>query len=502
MTKKLSTQLKLHDQSRPETQRPRFKKSVAVAQLLRTFEQTTGWQLSPVGGHLDDAESLLITPISANPVLSRGPALALASALSGVLQELQKTQHALWQREAELAAGVPIAARSNEKQHLAQRLEQVLQSGTEAVGCVAAGLYLLDDATANLKLRASYGLPEERLLDSARPLQGSVGDLEALVGHAVVIEDTSLLPHWRVPEKFPAAICVPVSTSSTPLGTLWLFADSIRDFTDAQTNLVEIIAGRIASDLEREMLVSEGVKSKKARTQIAAASTWQQQRLPSISPMLEGWQLAGWTTQSDHLGGDFYDWSIDPQGYLALAVGDAHGSLLQAGLTSAVAQAALKSHSGYGQSPRRVLERLNETLWTGSTGDEFTSLFFGRVDLAANKIQGALAGSTAVLLIGEGGHELLTTDALPLGALPETVFTQWERAIRPGEVMLAMSEGVREARDRAGKRIGESAIATLIRRATLLSANDLAARIRELLDDHCPLRAGLDRTVLVLKRRR
>ena len=65
-----------------------------------------------------------------------------------------------------------------------------------------------------------------------------------------------------------------------------------------------------------------------------------------------------------------------------------------------------------------------------------------------------------------------------------------------------MSEGVREARDRGGLRIGESAIATLVRRATHLSAAELSERIRDLVENHCPKRTGLDRTVLVLKRRR
>src|SRR5262249_30680354 len=155
----------------------------------------------------------------------------------------------------ELAAGVPVASRQGEEPHLAERLEAVLKGGAEAVGCQAAGLYLLDEATSELKLRAVWRLPEERLLAPARPLRGAVADLEALVGHAVMLEDTSLLPHWRCPEDFPAAVCVPVSSPSIPLGTLWTFSDRPRDFTPEETNLLEIVAGRLAADLEREMLL-------------------------------------------------------------------------------------------------------------------------------------------------------------------------------------------------------------------------------------------------------
>jgi len=52
---------------------------------------------------------------------------------------------------------------------------------------------------------------------------------------------------------------------ATPLGTLWFFSARRRDFAPEQTNLAEIVAGRIASDLEREMLLSEGVEWSKRR---------------------------------------------------------------------------------------------------------------------------------------------------------------------------------------------------------------------------------------------
>ena len=57
-----------------------------------------------------------------------------------------------------------------------------------------------------------------------------------------------------------AAVCVPVSTSTTILGTLWIFSTAKRDFTPQQTNIIEMVAGRVASDLERAMLVRQGVE--------------------------------------------------------------------------------------------------------------------------------------------------------------------------------------------------------------------------------------------------
>src|SRR5204863_6963613 len=135
-------------------------------------------------------------------------------------------------------------------------------------------------------------------------------DLEAFVAHAVVLAGTTLLPHWRCPVDFPAAVCVPVSSPSIPLGTLWVFSDQPRDFSPEQTNLLEIIAGRLAADLEREMLLAAGTKAKERDRQLELASRWMADRLPSITPLIDDYEFSAWTQQAGNIGGDFHDWSV------------------------------------------------------------------------------------------------------------------------------------------------------------------------------------------------
>ena len=65
--------------------------------------------------------------------------------------------------------------------------------------------------------------------------------------------DTRQLEHWNIPEEFPTAVCIPVSTATMPLGTLWLFSNQSRDFSEKETNVIEVVAGRVAVELEREV---------------------------------------------------------------------------------------------------------------------------------------------------------------------------------------------------------------------------------------------------------
>ncbi|MHB9075948.1 MAG: PP2C family protein-serine/threonine phosphatase [Pirellulaceae bacterium] len=366
---------------------------------------------------------------------------SLAQAIGVLVAEMHRAQSTVWHREAELAAGIPVTLRPDEQHQLAGRLEAVLRGGAEAIGCQAAALYLLDDATSHLKLRAAWRLPKSRFIDAPRPLRGAVADLEALVGHAVALEDTALLPHWKTPEDFPAALCVPVASTSTPLGTLWFFAQQVREFSPEQTHLAEIVAGRLVSDLEREVLVREGLRGRQTDQASQLMTEWQNEQRPSVPPLVDGWQVAGRLSGDDSLGGQLFDWCVLPDGRIAVAVGQADGMRVEASLTATTLHVALKSHATYPHEARQMLERLNEALWTYSTGNRFASLFYAVIDPETGEMEYAAAGDTHALIIGPNGCEKVGEPGTLLGLDPDARFHQTLHTMEPGESLVLFSRG-------------------------------------------------------------
>jgi serine phosphatase RsbU (regulator of sigma subunit) len=415
-------------------------------------------------------------------------------------EQVLDARRSLQEREAEPAAGVPLAPQSNEPQHPADRFEAVLRGGARAIQCDAAALYLLDEATSRLKMRACWGLPWDRLTAPARPLKGAVADLEALLGHAVVLQDTQLMQHWRVPEDFQAAACVPVSSPTTILGTLWVFSNKKRDFNDRQTNLLEIVAGRIAADLERETLWNEGLAAAELKSQLVAAQRLQRSQLPSIAPLLDQWDVAGWTAQAGPVGGDFHDWFCLPDGLLAVAVGHSMDRGIEAALATAALKAALRAHGQYYREAQQTLTRLNLTLWTGSAGDQHASLFYGLVETTTGRLLAASAGQPGALLMHTDGWESLTRVSARLGESPESAYEQFGYELVPGDVLVLLSDGVREAMDVEGRPLGETAVAELLQGHLDLPAVELAALVRHRVDS-LPSASDRDRSVLVVKRR-
>jgi GAF domain-containing protein len=182
----------------------------------------------------------------------------LAEELAELLTDLVSASSLVRECQAELVATTAHCVRPAGETELARRIDAVIRGGAEGLGCQAASMYLLDEATTSLLLRAAWGLPSTSLANGTRELENATADLEALIGHAVVLEDDSLFELWNVPERhFAAAVCVPVSSPTTLLGTLWLYSETPRDFTDNETNLIEIVAGRLAVEIEREMLLRQ-----------------------------------------------------------------------------------------------------------------------------------------------------------------------------------------------------------------------------------------------------
>jgi len=515
-------QLRLYEERLPECSPPDIENVASLPGLLKAFEEATGWSLSCHRGSkpIHPTEYAWSAPAdpgvgttpghvrfrlarSASAASDSSPApkslCQFASALETFLTEALKTQHALWEREAELAAAVPVVLRPDQRSQLAARLRSVLRGGAEAVGCQAAALYLLDEATTTLKLRSSWGLPRERLTDPPRPLRGALADLEAMLGHAVVLEDTGLFQQWNPPENFPAAACVPVATPATILGTLWVFCNSRRDFNDRETNILEVVAGRLAADLEREILVREGADAAHIKRQLDAAERIQRNQLPTIPPMIQGWDFAGWTSQAQPIGGTFYDWFSLPKGSVAFAVGDVAGKGIEAALVASGLRAALRSHGQYHRNADNLLSQVNLTLWTGSAGDQSASMFCGFVDAGTDRLLYATAGPAEAMLLRPDHWESLEGDFAPLGHSPESRYHQVQCRLQPGNAMVIYSPGLHGSSKNSSGREKQTLLARSLTERLNESAKTILLTARQSLEEDGPPQSGR-RTILILKR--
>ncbi len=324
--------------------------------------------------------------------------------------------------------------------------------------------------------------------------------MEALLGHAVVLENTKRMPGWKAPEDFASAVCVPISSPTMLLGTLWVFGDDVREFTDQQVHIIEIVAGKLAADLEREMLLREGLDGAQLKKQWSAAERLQRNQLPTISPLLDNWKISGWAAQGRELGGAFYDWFCLPDGLLAVTLGDAMNQGLEGALSVSAIKAAVRAHGRYHRQCDTTLQQVNLTVWTGSAGDQFAEMFYGLIETATGRVCYCTAGDPSVVLLRQDQWKSLTRSSALIGESPESDYEQFSYQLEPGETLIVFNKKFRDAADKQGLSLEEAGLAELLAANIQLSADQMASMARECLRLHAATPDRDDVAILVIKR--
>jgi hypothetical protein len=294
----------------------------------------------------------------------------LIEGANSILAELDRAREEIWRKNAELAAGIPVTDDGCASEKLAILLNSLLTSSVDVAAARQAALYLLDDGTQALNLRTQVGFTSPGSANPTRELSGAKADLEALLGHAVVMEDAASFANWDIPANCGSALCVPVSSANNLLGTLWIFDVKPRDFTGAEVNMVEIIAGRIAAELERFTLL-QAVRNTNIRSSASEPiETVARPQLPNVPLPIDELKVSGIVhAEQPSAAGTVYDWAICQRGRLAFLVAHGDGAPAEASRAAIVLQTAFRAHSAHCQTALQLFDSVFETAMSVSSGD-------------------------------------------------------------------------------------------------------------------------------------
>ncbi|MFF4268755.1 SpoIIE family protein phosphatase [Streptomyces sp. NPDC001536] len=287
-----------------------------------------------------------------------------------------------------------------------------------------------------------------------------------------------------------------------PLGTLVIGRSGLLRFPDEITGLVE--------DLGRRVALAIGAARQYAR-QATISAVLQRGLLPGAVAEIPGMRSALVYEPCDKGGpsGDFYDLFPAGDGRWCFAVGDVQGKGPEAAVVIGLARPWLRLLAREGYRVADVLDRLNQLLLDDATeaadaaaraliaaggqaltGDgpqtRFLSLLYGELAPFDGGVRCTLAsaGHPLPLLLGAGGE--VRTAARPqtlLGVVEDETYTSETFELRPGDTLLAVTDGVTERR--CGPRQFDDAdgLATALAGCAGLTAPLIAERIRRLVHE-------------------
>jgi phosphoserine phosphatase RsbU/P len=206
--------------------------------------------------------------------------------------------------------------------------------------------------------------------------------------------------------------------------------------------------------------------------------------------------------QAHAVGGDFYDFLRLPNGELGIAIADVAGKGLGAALLAANLEATLRAEARRAPSElAKVVENVNHHFHEASFEESYASLFYATFDPATRILKYVNAGHNPPLVRrADGSIEWLETGGAPVGLFQSWPYAEGCVQLNPGDVLVAYTDGIVEARDPFGEDWGASRLPVVVEEAGDETAAEINNRIWKAVDRFAGRTAQRDdMTLLVLR---
>ncbi|WP_121182519.1 SpoIIE family protein phosphatase [Nocardiopsis sp. Huas11] len=295
------------------------------------------------------------------------------------------------------------------------------------------------------------------------------------------------------------AISIPLVAHGRPLGRMTVGKSETDDFTRDEVDVADDLSRRVASAMENARLHEK---------QSAMSEALQRSLLPAREkePTIPGVDHAVFYRPADEknvVGGDFYD-VFAANGRWCFAIGDVCGTGPEAAAVTGLARHTLRALAKEGFAPSHIMHRLNMAILDENTSTRFLTMLYGEMAPATDESGGmrlrmVSAGHPLPLRLNQKGEVEAFGSSQPLlGAFEDVGFTTENVDIRPGEVVLAVTDGVTERRSNADM-LGDEGLMEIFSGCAGLTAQAVISRIDRELEEYAPGGHTDDTAMMVLR---
>lgn len=189
------------------------------------------------------------------------------------------------------------------------------------------------------------------------------------------------------------------------------------------------------------------------RKELEEARALQLSLLPKTIPQTDQIQISVHMNTASEVGGDYYDFSKNIDGSLNVAIGDATGHGMRAGIMVAIMKTLFITDS----SKLSLLDFFNisnKTINTLNLGR--IMMAFMMLKIKSNKIEIANAGMPPLLIYRKRIKDVeeVMTNGMPIGAMKNFPYQVIETEISAGDTLLLMSDGFPELKNDKDEQYG------------------------------------------------
>lgn len=236
------------------------------------------------------------------------------------------------------------------------------------------------------------------------------------------------------------------------------------------------------------------------RAEMEIAASVQDNLLETQIPQIEALDIGAISIPAKQMNGDYYHFVQEEQ-MITITIADVIGKGMPAALCMSMIKYAMEGLPESRKNPHHVLENLNRVVEDNVDSSMFITMLYGVYDTARHTFTYASAGHEPGFYYHfvKNSFEDLTAKGLVLGVDPDVTYHQYQKQVKPGDMIVLLSDGVTESRTEEGF-IDRSDITDLIQKYKHCSSQEMVENIYRDLEKIQNFEIRDDFTLIILKR--
>ncbi len=243
-------------------------------------------------------------------------------------------------------------------------------------------------------------------------------------------------------------------------------------FTAEDKRLLANVGAPTSFALENARLIEQRIEDARRREELEAqnearrreleeARQLQLSMLPKQVPKLPGLEIAAYMKTATEVGGDYYDFAVNKEGVLTLAIGDATGHGLKAGTVVTATKGLFNAHA-HDPNLAETFSLISRALKLMNMRGMFMALSLIRVENQSLRLTCAGMPPLFIYRAATGQIEEHLQKAVPLGSIKQYPYTEFTLEFHSGDLLLLMSDGLPERFNQSREMLGDDAIKRML----------------------------------------
>lgn len=363
-------------------------------------------------------------------------------------------------------------------------------------------ILLLDANGEKLQHRFSLRFKENIHLKHDIPLGHGLVGYAAQHKEAVLVADVCKDSRYiQLNPETRSELAVPLIYKDNIIGVLDLEHTRRGFFTEDHKRTITTLAAQVAIAIENAQLYERiAQQERRLERDLSLARELQFRLLPQTLPKVTHLDIAAKFVPARAIGGDLYDFMSYSLARTAIVIGDVSGKGAPAAIYAALVSGILRSHAPIEPAPAEMLSAVNFSLGERRIEAQFVSLIYAVWDDENRSLRIANSGLPRPIYCRDGKISIIEATGLPLGLFDEAEYDEFSFKAKPGDMFVLFSDGILDARNKAGDLFGRGRLEHIVTANCNASADTVVKAIFSAVAEHTAGEEAFDdQTVVVIR---